>query len=334
MQHLLNRDVEVYQDILIGGELAYKGERNCDDRYQIIKEHIAEDSVVMDVGSAYGYFGIQLARDLNVLTWSFESDPIRQLIQKAVIHENREHRVLLSGYVFGSSVLDSLSESVETVDTIIALSVFHYLPVRDLRPVMKKMSEYAPNLIIELASSKEKVVANKHLIDELEIMDILADTYDRIEFIGETTSSKDPDVLRPIYKCSMRRVNRSAYGYIGGENGRMHNILYQNGIWSIDGNTDIVAGINLHNLISSNLVYPKRDLLIHGGAMAYHELMQASEVTDIRTWNLLYTQNGIIPIDTHDKGYLPPPGENMQSYRERIKNLDEVGVYHELMRGL
>lgn len=50
-----------YQDIIINGEKVADGWRECEERWNMIKDYIVPDYPVLDVGSHYGYFSARCA---------------------------------------------------------------------------------------------------------------------------------------------------------------------------------------------------------------------------------------------------------------------------------
>jgi hypothetical protein len=65
----LVKQVHPYHPVAMDGKLLATGERNCNDRWQILQSVLAEGAdSLLDLGCAEGYFVSRAARDLNVIS--------------------------------------------------------------------------------------------------------------------------------------------------------------------------------------------------------------------------------------------------------------------------
>jgi hypothetical protein len=308
-----------YQTVDIKG-VEYKGCRDCDKRWQAIKPYVNKNSVVMDIGSNYGYFSHKIAKlHPDCLVWSIESDSKRAEIQKMVLTENDIKNIVLSEYELKLNDFVQLARGAEGIDTILALSVIHYFPPEDLPHIIWLMSMIAPNLIIEPPSVEESQVAEKDNVNKMGLIENYLNLfYESVDKIGESPSPKDKTIMRPIYRAENKSLFRKGVvGYIGGEMGRSHNISFNNG-WKLDKKRKWQVGLNLVNLIHFNLIYPHRDRLIARAGERYFDILKTKFApTDVRPWNCLVT-----PFDVEVIDYKERTGvyENWEKYQKDVAN--------------
>src|SRR3990167_3535562 len=133
MQDLIYQLEEVYQDIELNGEIVAKGLRDCEERWNIIKDRIGPHDVVLDLGSSLGYYSKKIAQTYpDCLVISFESDPIMCQIQAKMFQEEGIYNVVVCNYRLGKDDLIKWSRCVEMFDVVLVLAVLHHFPSDDV----------------------------------------------------------------------------------------------------------------------------------------------------------------------------------------------------------
>lgn len=257
-----------YQDIEVDGQTIYQGWKGCTDRWEIIEPHVI--GTVLDIGSHYGYFTVKSAQK-GCSVWSMEADPKRAEIQKQVLELNKLN-VPLSLMKFNLSTCGALLNSCAMIDTILMLSVAHYMD--NLPHILKALSFLTHTLIIEYPSKEETEVAERTRIQETDILSLLKDW--NVELIGYG-QSPNGGYKRPIYKCTTQFKRTTGTP-------RPHTIEY-NGKFLFDGKLRRYEGYSLDLL--DNIIYPTD--LPYQAAMVYDKLIKErnGEVTDISTRNVV-----------------------------------------------
>jgi hypothetical protein len=319
-----------YQDIEVKGKLVSSGWRSCADRWQIIKPHIKNHQTIMDVGSHYGYFSIKIAREFpDSLVWSIEETQKRSVIQKQALKENKLNNIVLSRYSVNLLNMLKLQRTCESLDTIMALSVVHYFPLKQIPEIIWCFSRLAQNLIIEFPSVEEDDVANKNLVDLLEPEYLLGLMYDSVIKIGESPSPKHPNIMRPIYLAQNYKITReNCMSYWNSHSGGHRTVQYENLNWKIDGGAKKYNGLNLANLRHFNVVYPNKNRWFKEAATRYYNLIQDAKgnITDIHPRNLIVSHNGVFPIDYTESVGKSVYDLSWTTYRKRIMKLSEKEI--------
>ena len=152
--HSLSEAVVSYQDVWVKGQTVSLGERECAERYIIIKRFCAQYQrpfTVLDVGANMGYFSLRLAEDFDCTVVAIEP---QEGIAK-VLEANDNHRVVWLKKALTAADLWTLAQ-VERFDVVLAFSVLHRLhmdPDEALR-ALRAMSDY---VIVEYPVEAEAV---------------------------------------------------------------------------------------------------------------------------------------------------------------------------------
>lgn len=331
MENLLNkaRDEGFYQDIILDG-VVHSGWRNCDDRWQMMSPYIEKDSVVIDIGSHYGYFGHRIATEKGKsIVWSFEADERRNEIQRLMLEHNGIRNVLLAKHKLQLKDFLMLSRVAEGIDYILCLSVIHYFPIDEIPNIIYLFSQISRKLIIEVPTPDENEVAEPETVEKLGVIErCLGLYYEKNALIGYALSPKDKSAKRAIFRAeNTTMTKRDVIPYIGGHHGRKHNLEYDKK-WSLDNGTKWFNGLNVKNLNYYNLVYPNIHDILREGAENYKQIMETEIApTDVRPYNLIYTHGTVKPIDYTEK---TGAYQNFDEYTERIKNRTANDFFNEL----
>lgn len=297
----LARSEGAYQPILVDDEEVSPGWRECHDRWNVIRPYLDHGQTVMDIGSHYGYFTYQIAKEYDSFVWSIEAGDHRARIQQGMLAANKLPNVVLSKFNFTLAESELLLQTCFTADVILLLSVAHYFPPQELPEILDNLSQLAPVLIIEFPSKDEAEVAAKENVHAVDIKQLLERSYDQVELIGNGMSPKHANVNRPIYRCSRDTIKRTgAKSYIGNESGRSHTVKYSPQLgWTIDGRARRFPGMTIENLRHFGIEYPGVDSTLQLAARRYDELIgkHRGAVTDIHIRNVLLTDYGIELID-------------------------------------
>lgn len=128
---------EIYQDILINGQVVETGIRNCKERYEAIKpllNSLPEKSKVLDIGASQGYFSFKMAEDFCFRCCMVEggykiSDYLwktGELLNYLCKQNLNLQDVTLLQHQFSLNDLKKLQE-LEEFDLVIAFSVVHHM---------------------------------------------------------------------------------------------------------------------------------------------------------------------------------------------------------------
>lgn len=306
-----------YQDIILGDQ-TFSGWRNCSDRWELIRDYIADQSTVIDIGSHYGYFSYRIATEKNgCLVWSFEADKRRAEIQRLMLEHNATQNVILAEKRLTLDDFVTLSRVAEGIDYILCLSVIHYYPIEQIPNIIYLFSQIASKLIIEVPTAAESDVAEPETVKKLDIIARCLDLYyKKTALIGYASSPKDASAKRAFYRAeNSRMLKKDVIPYIGGHYGRPHNLKFAR-TWKLENGKPWIKGLNVNNLLKMNLACPSAADILQRGAESYHLLMESGTVpTDIRPYNLIYTHDAVIPIDYEERTGLY---ENFDSYSEDV----------------
>lgn len=311
-----------YEDIVIGGQTILKGWRDCESRWEIIKNHVGGGRAFLDLGSHYGYFSIKLAlHNTDNIIWSIEADEKRVNIQKQILEKEGINNVALCHKRMELQDFLNLYRSSEGIDCMLALSVLHYFNPEEIVNILWLISKIAPNFIFEYPPVEEKKVANWEWVKEIgDIAGIVSWFYDSVDLIGETQSATDPTIKRPIYLAKRNKIFRThCISYIAKNrcSKKRHYLVYFNNRWWFNRSSVWFNGFNLQDLFEFNLIYPNRDSLLDKASEEYLNLIRATgaNVTDIGIRNIIFQGAGLKIIDYLENSGQDIYGEAWEKYR-------------------
>lgn len=326
-----------YQDIIVGGQKIFEGWRDCRKRWQLMEPYIRDHQTIIDIGSHYGYFAGQIAATHpSTLVWSIEPEYQRAEIQKQMLRANGYPNVVLSKIALSLLDLLQLKSTCEHFNTIICLSTIHYFPPTEIAEIIRAFSNLAPTLIIEFPNRREVDVAERGTVESIDPLHLLEMAYDTVEKIGEVSSPKHPEIMRPMYLAERYNIDRDhCNSYLYNVVGNRHQLKYRakNG-WRLDGKRLKYNGINFANLREFNLAYPTAKAMANEGAERYYSLIQDNEggVTDIHPRNLIVSNNGVFPIDYSEGTHTDIYSQSWQGYTERVKALSKKQLAEWLLK--
>lgn len=308
---------ERYQDWIVNGELKEKGVRDCVDRWRLIKPYIGSHDVVLDVGSAEGYFSTQIARTYpDSLVVSFESEPKLCKIQSDICREEGLYNHIVCNHRLSHEDIQRWHSCVECFDVVLALSVLHHFEHGTVSSVHRMLSEMSFLTISEVTAPEEKEACGgdakeeaRHVVGSGGVM------------VGSTRSHLG-DYTRSMWlNCNSVRIRSDLDSWVGiPHEGRNKHVLKRRtvtgwyGDWLLN-DKHITKGLNVWNVLGFNVVWPERKWWTNQAIAAYYSLNFKS---DVRLWNLIVTSSGLKPINYTTK--FPPESE--ASYHDR--DLDNV----------
>ena len=318
LKKLIKKLPELYQDIEIDGKLVAKGKRDCKKRWDLMKKHIGSHDVVIDLGSAEGYFAHKIAREYpDSLVISFESDPVMCEIQKRIFQKEGIYNVVVCQHRLSHEDLEKWVGYVDCFDVILALSILHHYPAEDVEGVFDCLQKLSPMIIgeapaegeLEACGGEAKEVVNKIIKQKVEIL-------------GEVPSHLG-DYKRGVWikrlwpSIGQKIVREEADAYFGVSHGGRHKFeLIWDGDWFLNGER-IVAGVNVWNLLSFNIIWPDKKWWKAQVSGAYECLEFKS---DVRLWNLLMTSTGLKAFDYMTEF---PDGDQAEYKKGDLEKLEE-----------
>lgn len=154
-----------YQDIWLNGKTTQRGTRECESRYEIVKqfcsERLGKNFSVLDIGANMAYFDIRLIEDFNAVALAFE---FHQYDKRAEIIKKQNTNRLM--YINRKVQLDDIKNMrcMCNFDLVLAMSVLHHLsePSNEWIAALKGVGKY---VIAELAGGDSGRYQYKHKID-------------------------------------------------------------------------------------------------------------------------------------------------------------------------
>lgn len=155
--------LSVYQDVRIGETTVLSGERDCQARWRLIEPYLPQGGVVLDVGSNFGWFGLEIvkARPKCVVV-SAEADERSAAVQHAVLRShafdigcaNGANRVCLTTRRITAGEIARLADAGQRFSAVLCLNVLHWM--RDHRELVRQLGRLAGRIFVEHPHESEE----------------------------------------------------------------------------------------------------------------------------------------------------------------------------------
>lgn len=318
MKELIEKLSELYQDVEINGEVVAEGKRHCLDRMAVIRPLIGQHDVILDVGSAQGYFTHRIAMENpDSLVVSFEVEEASCELQKEIYRREGIYNVVLCNHRLSAEDIVAWSRCVDAFDVVLLLSILHHFPKDSVRRVLDSARVLSPCVVVEVTDNGETEACGGDAKDEA------CRLVREEEIIGYSRSHLGPRYTRKTYRLGGRlgkpiiRGDLDAYLGVSHEGRHKFNLEWSNWEWKLGGKR-IIKGVNVHNLLQFNPVWPEKAWWKAQAVGAYSGLHFKS---DVRPWNLLMTPTGLKAID-HTHVY--PKGDQAEFKDGDMEKLLEV----------
>ena len=335
-----------YQDIVLNGELLRDGQRQCQERLDMILDVLPENATVLDVGSYSGYFCTELAmRRPDVLAVGIESYGPRIELAARICEAQGLRNCIMLNSSLDLKVLRMLWNSCEMFDYTFLLSVLHHIPKNDVVEFLELLRCTSFNFIIELASSGETEACgnnSRELISNPDVFLPIHFSDCKIDKVGEVDSHTMENMKRPVYhiqdgskvrffnKPYMLKVDKPNVHtsknpldivLSGPEGFRRYNLdatdpQKQMLIKSHQPTHRWLPGVNLHTMLNLGMMWPKRADLEREAT----KILKKERPFDAATWNMIITAEGLKTIDLEDFAALKYKDRYLDRTQESILN--------------
>ncbi len=299
--------MDTYQDAYRPGAVT-PGERDCDERWELIAPYIAERGVMVDVGSNLGYFGLRATSERPELAVvSIESDPLIAQRQATLIDDNDARRIVLLQGHLTASVCETWATTCDAVDTTLLLAIIHWLD--DPARAVAALSSMSNRLILEVPHPDDSGACGQEKLGLWE---------DPIGWFGEVTGRTVTEIGR------MRRHTSSTPSYVITVDGpvrRSPTVAYWGGpttttgerfrieqdgdgtrLWVDGDRVDYRPGLNLVNLMRLGAL--RRPTVEAWTADFDAALAAAPGHQDPLPHNCIWTPGGLVLIDDEPRDAL------------------------------
>jgi hypothetical protein len=155
--------LEQYQDIWVHGAVQTPGVRECESRYQLVRQVAARFErpfTVLDVGANLGYFSIRLVEDFPECRVVACEGQYGWWLRN-ILERNWADRVILLDHTFTRADFDQLA-AVEHFDMVLAMSVMHHFD-GTWEQILGTFRSLGDHLVVETAH--EPAACGRHITE-------------------------------------------------------------------------------------------------------------------------------------------------------------------------
>jgi len=182
----------VYQDVILEGRVEVRGARDSHQRWMQIAPHLPADGVFLDIGSNFGWFGLEITKTRPAaIVASLEADLRSARVQRSVLASHRHERIALLTRPASVRLLRTWANLGQRFDAALLLSVLHWIP----RPwaFLRALGAIAQTLIIEYPDPRETGAGSARIRREIgPLAPFLSRCFPArpIVYLGETKSHR------------------------------------------------------------------------------------------------------------------------------------------------
>lgn len=165
----LVRQVQPYHPVAMQGKVLSQGERQCSDRWQIIRDVLAQGAdTMLDLGCAEGYFVSRAAEEYGCFALGIDADVRRLTVAQdlSVINKNE-----CAGFMYAHVSTDFLRK-LPQFDVVVFLAVLHHVMyehgvdhARELMTAIRTKTKKA--LVFEMGQSNETSMSWASLLPDM-----------------------------------------------------------------------------------------------------------------------------------------------------------------------
>lgn len=146
--------LSVYQDVVLAGQTCYTGTRDCLGRWDVLQPYLPAAGTILDVGSNFGWFGLQISRRRpQCVVASVEADLRSAAVQRQVLQSHNTTRVCLLTARAGRPMIERFAAAGQRFEAVLCLSVLHWIPGH--RELLETLGGISGRLLVEHPDPRE-----------------------------------------------------------------------------------------------------------------------------------------------------------------------------------
>ena len=150
----LLRGLSIYQDVVIDGQTFCRGTRDCSTRWEILDPHLPRQGAILDVGSNFGWFGLQICRSRpHCVVASAEADLRSAAVQYEVLRSHAHDRICLLTQKASLAMARRFAAASQRLEAVLLLSVLHW--IGDHREFLATLGPITGRFLVEQPDPRE-----------------------------------------------------------------------------------------------------------------------------------------------------------------------------------
>jgi hypothetical protein len=197
----LLRGLSIYQDVVIDGLTVCRGTRDCSTRWEILDPHLPRHGAILDVGSNFGWFGLQICRSRpDCVVASAEADLRSAAVQYEVLRSHQHDRICLLTQKASLAMARRFAAAGQRLEAVLLLSVLHW--IGDHRQFLAMLGPITGRFLIEQPDPREDGAGVERIRREIGVIgDYLRDLFPQrpVQCLARLPSHRDSAWPREVW---------------------------------------------------------------------------------------------------------------------------------------
>jgi len=286
-----------------------KFERDCAERWALIRPHLPLEGVVVDIGAAEGYFLNAVAEQTGLLAVGVEKHRGRVAFQHRWLATRHAGAVVSCHAAIGETMIARIAATPEWFDAVLLLSTLHWIK-SDL--FLQQLASMSGRLFVEIPDLNDRQATGQRFMDHVRTFgsqkayfeQVTGRTVRHLGTVGAVWAATrdvwliDGDLQRTTHQAHINNgptKNTYEQDYTDGR------LIYRNKKRPAECRRWI-PGVNLATLAALNITYPSQSWWVRRITAAV-EALPLDARNDLRRHNVIVSRDGVHWIDTQHHGH-------------------------------
>jgi len=281
-----------------------RAERDCSERWEIIKGELPAEGVALDIGAAEGYFCKMIAENTNLLAIAAEKHKGRVAYHRRWLRDRHLGKVVSCLAKFDTPFSARLAATPEFIDVTLALSVLHWINSDEL---LKNIASMSGKVIVEIPDLADTAATGQQFMRRLRQIgsekkyfeDVTGRTVRKLGTIkAHTYPTRNIWVIEGDI---FRKTHTPHINY-----GKTTGVTYRQVFDSVTGKLgysrrgeeiEWIPGINLASLAAMNIAWPQQSWWLERVTESIDKLDKDNIAGDLRIHNMIVAAGRLEWID-------------------------------------
>lgn len=308
-----------------------RAERDCAERWSIIRPELPAEGVALDIGAAEGYFCKQIAEKTNLLAIAAEKHRGRAAYHRRWLRDRHLGKVVSCRFKFDTPFSARLAATPEWIDVTLMLSVLHWI---DSDEMLANIASMSGKVIVEIPDLRDTASTGQKFMERLrkiggEEKYFSEVTGRAVRKLGTVRAHTYPtrniwviegDVSRQTRTPHINYGRTTGVTYIQNYDSKSGKLIYIRRGEKLDW----IPGINLATLAAMGISWPRQQWWRRRVEEAVEKIEADKIAGDLRIHNMIVCRDKLEWIDLDHHSHRMTIFEDIKNMVSEVSEVNEV----------